>query len=130
MPVTNGELVRELVKRAQVKYPQLNKTGISGDQGDGHQPYGFAAKQLLNAEKGENVTPQKLAAIAKRLSELLGESFSTEDLVGSEEDETAEVQPAPLVSKTMIAKSKKNAPAVNAEEGAAVSINIGLTPKD
>jgi hypothetical protein len=111
-------------------HPQLNKTGISGDQGDGHQPYGFAAKQLLNAEKGENVTPQKLAAIAKRLSELLGESFTAEDLVGSEEDETLDVQPAPLMNKTMIAKSKKNAPAVNAEEGATVSINIGLTAKD
>lgn len=130
MPITNGELVQELVKRALVMHPQLNKTGISGDQGDGHQPYGFAAKQLLNAEKGENVTPQKLAAIAKRLSELLGESFTAEDLVGSEEDETLDVQPAPLMNKTMIAKSKKNAPAVNAEEGATVSINIGLTAKD
>jgi hypothetical protein len=130
VPVTNGEFVQELVKTALVKHPQLNKTGISGDQGDGHQPYGFAAKQLLNAEKGENVTPQKLAAIAKRLSELLGESFTAEDLVGSEEDETLDVQPAPLMNKTMIAKSKKNAPAVNAEEGATVSINIGLTAKD
>jgi hypothetical protein len=50
VPVTNGELVQELVKRTLVKHTQINKTGISGDQGDGHQPYGFAAKQLLNAE--------------------------------------------------------------------------------
>ena len=92
MPVTNGELIESLVKRALVKHTQINKTGISGDQGDGNQPYGFAAKQLLNAEKGENVTPQKLAAIAKRLGELLGENLTAEDLVGSEEDGSAEAE--------------------------------------
>ena len=130
MPVANGELVQDLVKRALVKHTQINKTGISGDQGDGHQPYGFAAKQLLNAEKSENLTPQKLEAIARRLGELLGEDISAVDLVRSEGDGAADAQPAPLVKKKMIAKSKKNAPAVNAEENAHVSISISNTTKD
>lgn len=130
MPVTNGELVESLVKRALVKHTQINKTGISGDQGDGNQPYGFAAKQLLNAEKGENVTPKKLDAIAKRLGALLEEEIKVVDLLRIEKEEAADAAPAPLMNKTMIAKSKKNAPAVNAEEGATVSINIGVPTKD
>ncbi|MFQ6551055.1 hypothetical protein AAD018_001760 [Aestuariibius insulae] len=130
MPVTNGELVQELVRRALVKHPQLNKTGVSGDQGDGHQPYGFAAKQLLNAEKGENVTTQKLAAIAQRLGELLGEELSAEDLVGPEEDASAGAEEMPRVGKVMTAIAAEGAPAVNAEENAHVSISISNTAKD
>ncbi len=130
MPVTNGELVQELVKRALVKHTQINKTGISGDQGDGHQPYGFAAKQLLNAEKGENVTPQKLEAIAKRLGELLEEDLSAEDLVGSEEAASDQVENASAGCKVMTAIAAEGAPAVNAEENAHVSISITNTTKD
>ena len=122
MPVTNGELVESLVKRALVKHYKLNKTGISGDQGDGHQPFGFAAKQLLNAEKGENATPQKLEAIAKRLRELLGKDISAEDLVGSEQDASAEAENASAGGKVMTAIAAEGAPAVIAEEKARVSI--------
>ena len=129
MPVTNGKLVQELVKRALVKHTQINKTGIFGDQGDGHQPYGFAAKQLLNAEKGENVTPQKPEAIAKRLGELLEEDISTEDLVGSEEDSSAEAENASAGGKVMTAIAAEGAPAVIAEEKARVSISITNTTK-
>ena len=130
MPVTNGELVQDLVKRALVKHTQLNKTGISGDQGDGHQPYGFAAKQLLNAEKGENVTPQKLEAIAERLGELLEEDISAEDLVGSEEVASDQSETTSAGGKVMTAIAAEGAPAVNAEENAHVSISITNTTKD
>lgn len=133
MPLANGELIVQLVKQAQIKNPQINKTGISGDDGSGLQPYGFAAKQLLNAEKGENVSTQKLDAIAQRLSDLLGKSVKAEDLVRAEAEEAEDVEgtgPVTRISKKMIAKSKKNAPAVNAEEGAQVSINISVSPKE
>ena len=129
MPVTNGELVESLVKRALVKHTKINKTGISGDQGDGNQPYGFAAKQLLNAEKGENVTPQKLTSIAKRLGELLEEDISAEDLVGSE-DGSADAENVSPGGKVMTAIAAEGAPAVNAEENAHVSISISNTTKD
>ena len=130
MPVTNGELVESLVKRALVKHTQINKTGISGDQGDGHQPYGFAAKQLLNAEKGENVTPQKLEAIAKRLGELLGEDLSAKDLVRSGEDASTQAENSSMGGKVMTAIAAEGAPAVNAEQNAHVSISISNTTKD
>lgn len=129
MPLTNGPLIEQLVKEAQVKNPQINLTGISGDAGNGLQPYGFAAKQLLNARNGEEVTPQKLSAIAKRLGELLGREINAQELMRVDE-EPADADPASQGGKIMIAKSKKNAPAVNAEQGASVSININTQPRD
>lgn len=130
LPLANGELVEILVQIALVQNPQLNKTMISGDQGDGTQPYGFAAKQLLNAEKGKNVTTQKLAAIAKRLAELLGEDLSVKDLVGPDDDTSAGAEEMPQVGKVMTAIAAEGAPAVNAEENAHVSISISKTTKD
>lgn len=129
MPLTNSDVVEQLVQRALVKNPHINMTGISGDDGGGSQPYGFAARQLLIARKGkEEISTQKLSSIAQRLGELLGEELSVEDLVSTQKEAEAEV--FPQGGKTMIAKSKKNAPAVNAEQGASVSININTSPKD
>lgn len=129
MPLTNSDVVEQLVQRALVKNPQINMTGISGDDGGGSQPHGFAARQLLIARKGkEEISVQKLSSIAQRLGELLEEEISVEDLVTTQKEVEAEV--FPQGGKTMIAKSKKNAPAVNAEQGASVSININASPKD
>lgn len=125
MPVSNGELVESLVKRALVKHPQLNKTGISGDQGDGHQPYGFAAKQLLNAEKSANVTPQKLEAIARRLGELLEEDIKAEDLVGPEVSSDADPADAPHVGNNHqeVNVEGDNSDGIAAGPGSNVSVN-------
>ena len=80
MPVTNAEVVEPLVQEAMDKN-NLKLGGISGDLNDGSQPFGFAAKQLLVARKGEEeISREKLIAIARRLSELLQRDIFWEDL--------------------------------------------------
>lgn len=88
MPETNGARVEELVQRALLKNPQINITAVSEGRGPGdhrEQPYGFAAKQLLDARNGKSISTRKLHAIARRLGELLGEEITAEDLTRADE---------------------------------------------
>lgn len=65
----------------------------------------------------------------KSLAKVLGVEFSEIVLTESDDQEKA-VTGSVWIKKKMIAKSKPNAPAVNAEEGATVSINIGFPLKE
>ena len=137
MPVTNGKEVANLLEEATEKHPGLTETTIAERTAELGAPFGeVSARTLGRAKSNANIKKGNLLSLAEIFSQLLGREVPYESLiadagiVGSEEDETGEAQPVPLVKKKMIAKSKKNAPAVNAEEGATVSINIGVTPKD
>lgn len=125
MPKTDGALVEKYVQLALEKNPNINITGISGDFGDGSQPYGFAPKQLLIARQGQQeISIRKLEAIATRLGFLVEKEIKVGDLIFSDKQASSQANSLSQVHRSNVAIAEKNAPAVIAEEGATVKISI------
>ena len=121
MPITRAEVVEALVNEA-MDANNLKLGGISGDLNNGVQPYGFAARQLLVARKGEEeISREKLIAIAERLSGLLQRKIFWEDLVHNEADGQGETTGA-AQNVTQNAQANEGGTAFNANN---TTINIG-----
>lgn len=117
------QLVRALAQGEgkRITYSEICRR--TEDLGDGFVP--IEERTLNRARKNERVDESYLKSLAK----VLGVELSQLVLVDTGEED-GPIPGGVWIKKTMIAKAKPNAPAVNAEQGATVSISIGVVPKD
>jgi len=123
----DGEIINQLIdKLAQNEGKRVTYAEIcrrTDDLGDGF--VAIEERTLNRARNGKRVDEAYLKSLARVLGVELGDLVSSE----AQEEEDAPKGRGTWIKKKMVAKAKPGAPAINAEAGANININIGVPPK-